>query len=305
MTRLSVARVVVTAALLAAGLACNRVPAPRKCLPGNEGCACDVDSRCYPAGGQALTCDRGYCVPQACARGTEGCACYANGSCDALQGIPMTCAANLCVRSPATTPGELGGSCSATAPCRSGGVEALACVSGRCEVAGCPSGTVGCPCGAYGACEAFAGEDVRCNDGMCVLGSCLNGGDGRMGCNCRTDATCDGDLRCVRDVCRGRGVRQLLVGNPEVRSCDVLVRESGPRVGRVVFAGQARGSHFARSPEVGVSFMATLDQPFSGPVVTLEGETDSAVADFNVRLGTTRCGDRLGQPVADPRLSVQ
>ncbi|MBH23865.1 MAG: hypothetical protein CMH57_05270 [Myxococcales bacterium] len=91
------------------------------------------------------------------------------------------------------------------APCRSDamchedhGPDAL-CINGACQLPAtttpsCPDGDLGCPCLANGGC----GAGLRCEDAACAW--CP---PGEHLCPCATDAqaACQGELRCLNDVC--------------------------------------------------------------------------------------------------------
>jgi hypothetical protein len=271
------------------------------CRPGVLACPCAAGTTCQ----DGLTCDEGFCVPAGCLRGSEKCSCYADGTCDQLDGEPMTCGGNVCGRTSSAAPGGLGGSCGPDVPCGTYEGTALDCLSGRCELAGCPGGELGCPCGPYGECAGLEGQAARCADGRCMLGSCGAAGAGTVGCDCRAGGGCDSGLECALGVCRGGGVFALSIDDPQARSCDVLLQEKGARVLKVRFAASVRGTHLRRAPRVAVSFVGRADAPFGAQPVIIETEGGAAAGSQALEVVTVECADRLGSALAGSRARLE
>lgn len=176
------------------------------CPKGSAGCPCDTTNPC----GADLACGTGG-VCATCPFGTDGCPCKADSSCDA----GYMCATGACAPDPCY--GKEG---SVGCPCKDGGCDKDAwCNAGSCQV--CKADGPGCACSDKAPCgtELTCGDDSTCKpcadnagapgckpkpDGTCgdgntldaVTGLCELCAPGKLGCECKSDETCNGDFKC-------------------------------------------------------------------------------------------------------------
>jgi hypothetical protein len=149
------------------------------------------------------------------------------------------------------------------------------------------------------------------------LQACAIGADG---CRCYANETCDQGLSCRRGSCHGPsdsmesggagttgsgpGLRPadatISIESSLVRGCDLVLAGAGDH--DVSFAPGVRGSSFAKGDDTGVAFIADKDAPFFGSPVLLSPKADAGAS--NATVASVTCYDRLGQSVADPRLSL-
>jgi hypothetical protein len=261
------------------------------CVAGQAGCPCGPGNVCESTPEQPLACEQGWCVSRDCVRGSEGCGCYANGTCDPLDGVPMTCERGTCRRTAEPAAGTLNGRCDVSTPCESTDQRELECVAGRCQLAGCPSGALGCPCGPYGACSAYGDQQPTCADGICGLAGCAPGSDG---CACREGACDEGT--CRRGVCvaePGAGV----VVEGDVRACELVVELGDVASFEVAFDEGVLGHHRRRGEQLALAFTTRRDQPFErapARIAATRREGGLRGHDAELRVLRAECFDRLG-----------
>jgi hypothetical protein len=119
------------------------------------------------------------------------------------------------------------------------------------------------------------------------------------------DAAMDGG-----DTDQDGGVSEsgISIGNPAVRSCDVLLEEAaGTRVVDVAFTDDVVGRTKQRSPKVSVSFFAKDDAAMTSGVVEISvGAADGhpgATLDAPT-VSQAVCYDREGKKVDEPELAL-
>jgi hypothetical protein len=194
----------------------------------------------------------------------------------------MTCADGLCRATVTPDPGTLNGPCLAGNACgdHTDGT-LLECVSGRCELPGCPSGELGCPCGSYGSCEPYGDREPRCSAGVCAITDCAEGMDA---CACRADGSCDAGS-CQRGLCLAQpGTPLVVVG--DVRACEALI-EIPTGAAEVTFADGILGHSRRRGDRIAVAFTQRRDVAFDAAPLRIESSGEP-------RLVSATCFDRLG-----------
>ena len=259
-----------TLVAVAALTACGGGGGSSSCPEGTANCACRTDpSTGLGTGGTCdagLSCTDGFCVAAAtCPDGAEGCPCYANGTCDSKDGVVMACEQDVCVV-PGTPPqGDLGDPCDADSPCGTHDGTELECREATCQLpVTCPAGTFGCPCDA-GACQ--------------------------------------GGLVCTADTCQAAVGSGLVVGNADVRACDVLL-ENAAGVD-VQYAATVLGVTARDEARLALSFSARSDAALPAPVGALAGAGGAAVDPADVTMSKAVCYDRHGAAVADPGIELK
>ncbi len=265
----------------------------RSCPPGQRGCPCTPYGECTPTSGDRLTCQQGWCVPQTCPAGAQGCACHANATCDPKDGVPMTCEGNLCRATVAIPAGQLGGPCEEGA-C-DGSSASLMCDQGRCELAGCPSGEVGCGCGPYGQCSPGS----RCLGGLCVASSCVVGAPG---CPCDDTPSCAPGYACDVGLCRRS---TLALRFPDrAHACDVLLEDQQSWIDTHALDASTKLARKSGSGRVALSMIRTDATPFAAGAVTLTSQEKPYIIRPDVRVVSATCYARDGDPLPSTEVTL-
>ena len=252
------------AAALAAALLASSCGGDSKkvsCPAGEENCECKTDGTCSGD----LECKEGFCVPTqtTCTLGQEGCECLTDGTCGAAtDGTALVCTEGLCVKE-GTPVGGLGDPCDDTTPCGLNEGVQLECTDGKCQLpeTPCTAGTLDCQC---------------------------DGG------------TCDEGLVCLEELCQAQGGSGVQIGNPDVRSCDVLFELAGAKV---AYSAEVLGVVERDGDRVALSFTARTDKPL-GTIAVLSDDVGTPVGKGLVPT-QAQCFDRLGKAVAEPQLSFK
>ncbi|MEO6953462.1 MAG: hypothetical protein ABI321_16795 [Polyangia bacterium] len=89
--------------------------------------------------------------------------------------------------------------------------------------------------------------------------------------------------------------KNVSVGSPQVRACEILLEDGSQPVESVTFGPQVKGTMQRWAPKTSVAFVAVADAPIVGPVLTVESTSKPS---FTV--STISCYDHEGKPVAAP-----
>ena len=106
-------------------------------------------------------------------------------------------------------------------------------------------------------------------------------------------------------VCRYPAQAGVVVRNPAVRACDVLVAESGRTIAHVSFPQSVAGEYVRRAPKTAISFTRRADSNPSATAATVEFSGMAALPAGALSVVSAVCVDRTGNPVADPQLSLE
>ncbi|MBN2531194.1 MAG: hypothetical protein JXR76_32725 [Deltaproteobacteria bacterium] len=91
--------------------------------------------------------------------------------------------------------------------------------------------------------------------------------------------------------------------NPQVRSCDILLRSAGIRIARVDFSKKVLGSHQLREPRMALSYIHLEDESLgdaAASVVISQINSNSKPQQMSpLAVVSSSCFDREGNPVAD------
>ncbi len=232
------------------------------------------------------------CPPKQCTPGSQGCECQAGEVCSA----GLQCVAGKCEARPA---GVLGGPCGDNGACGADATwGALVCAGGTCQPSDCQPGNVGCPCAPGNVCQPVGLQNVLCVGERCQLASCTPERAGQAGCPCNNGA-CQGDAVCLRGSCRGEAHAGVVVVNPAVRSCDVLLRTTGDAAVRAAtFDAAIAGKELQRGRDLSLAFMARGDVSMTGRVASIEVHPAPMGGTPGVEVVRAACADKDGLPVA-------
>ena len=131
-----------------------------------------------------------------------------------------------------------------------------------------------------------------------VLAALLNPGCGGCG---------DDNSAASPEVDAGTGPSGLsiVIDNPEVRACDLLVMETGATVVGVAFSEDVLGEWERWAPKVALSFAQRADEAVTGWPVQLELRGAAMDADTAFDASTVKCFDRAGRAVDEPGLRFE
>ncbi|MCA9574855.1 MAG: hypothetical protein R3B40_26710 [Polyangiales bacterium] len=127
------------------------------------------------------------------------------------------------------------------------------------------------------------------------------GDPGTLGCACVDGTTCDDGLVCSESLCASPDLRELSVGSPEVRGCEVLVTESDGVVANVTFASSLEGTFIRQAPRAAISFVTQADSAVPGGAI----QVAVTGASSGVVLTTANCVDAAGAPVTNANVSLR
>lgn len=128
--------------------------------------------------------------------------------------------------------------------------------------------------------------------------SACEGLAGTLGCPCREDLSCDGDLSCTAGTCQAL-VETGLELPAGARGCEVLLTEND-RVSEVRFGSGVRGTYVREAPRVAIAVVQTADADFAAGAVEVVG-SGSPVA----TVVTARCVDASGAALPDASVTLR
>jgi len=240
---------------------CSEDKPKETCPAGALNCACLAEDACN----DGFECKEGFCVKaeEACPAGTQGCPCLTDGSCNSAEGPALECVEGLCVPE-GTVVGGLGDPCDSEKLCGILEGTQLECKEGTCQLPGeeCPAGTLECPCD-----EGKCAEGLECTDGKCLAQA-------------------------------GSG---LVVGNSDVRACDVLIELAGADA---AFSADVLGVTARDGDRLAISFSARVDAAL-GVVAALVAADGGTLDAGGVTPVEVSCFDRLGKAVAEPEVAFK
>ena len=85
------------------------------------------------------------------------------------------------------------------------------------------------------------------------------------------------------------------IGSAEVRACEILLTDDSQPVESVKFGPQVKGTMQRWAPKTSVAFVALVDAPIVGAVLTVESPQKPSFT-----ITTLHCYDHEGRPVAAP-----
>lgn len=208
----------------------------------------------------------------------------------------MRCEGNICRESVPQAEGTLGGPCSEDGSCEAEQDLSLMCVQGRCELAGCPSGEVGCGCGPYGACAPGS----RCLERMCVASSCAVGAPG---CPCDETSPCVEGYACNAGLCR-RATLTFSISPPEARACDILLADEQEWINTTAIDASTKLAMKTRDGKVGIATFRTDDTPYSSASIKLTSTEKPYIIRPAVRVQRATCYDANGNALESTEVSL-
>lgn len=137
-----------------------------------------------------------------------------------------------------------------------------------------------------------------------TLGLCL--GLGLSGCYPTQNPADGGPIGPQAAKCTA-GTYCLFVGNPSVRSCDIMLKApSAPKIEQVGFGAGIIGQSMQKDQRVGLSFVLEQDQPLASEnaVAVLTPPTGDQET-LTWEMTTIRCADSAGKAVDAPAISIK
>ncbi len=126
---------------------------------------------------------------------------------------------------------------------------------------------------------------------------------GTEGCPCGPMAPCTGGKVCENGQCvDDLPMRGLTVSDPNARSCELYLTESGEsRIANVRFADGVRGRFIRQAPAVAVAFVRQGDEAFAVGSVSFDISGPAA----GVSLRSATCADAAGAPIENVVVTLQ
>lgn len=119
---------------------------------------------------------------------------------------------------------------------------------------------------------------------------------GQRGCVCTPVYGCDDPLVCFDDICTEPEVWTIVVDDPRARSCEVLLQTFGARISDIKFDLSVRGKFAQRGTLSGVSFLKSIDSPFSrGEVAARAVRADET---SRIEVSASQCFDKVGHELS-------
>ena len=85
------------------------------------------------------------------------------------------------------------------------------------------------------------------------------------------------------------------IGSAQVRACEILLEDKDQPVESVMFGPQVKGTMQRWAPKTSVAFVALVDAPIVGAVLTVESTSKPSFS-----IASISCYDHEGKPVASP-----
>ncbi|MEO1482523.1 MAG: hypothetical protein AAFU77_10490 [Myxococcota bacterium] len=175
--------------------------------------------------------------------------------------------------------------------CPSPGNRTLVCVNGRCELADCEAGSLGCGCAPDGSCNPYYPVTVACSEsGLCQPVDCA---EGSLWCNCGSG--CEDGASCVAGVCQPPQTRVTVAA--DARACSFRVRGLGVDV---TYGAGLTGKTQQRGDTLGIAVASTAGGPVDGAALILTPRSPSPVSVL-----AAQCVDAAGRTMSDPGVRLQ